>query len=157
MSSAQLHLALNHTPIYGLLFGLGILAAGFGLKHLLVRRVGLVVLALGALSVLPAYLSGEPAEEMMENRPGISEERIEEHEEASEFALVLSLLASAAAGFALALPRLKRPRAAAHEGKATTAAAVLAVLALAALGRTAHLGGMISHPELRSEDGAHSR
>lgn len=81
MNQAHLHLLLNHLPILGALFGLLILAGGFFLKNNTVKRTALGMFVLSAIFAIPAYLTGEGAEEVVENLPGISENLIEAHEE----------------------------------------------------------------------------
>lgn len=81
MNQAHLHLLLNHLPILGALFGLLILAGGFFLKNGAVKRTALGMFVLSAILAIPAYLTGEGAEEVVENLPGVSENLIEAHEE----------------------------------------------------------------------------
>lgn len=97
MNQAHLHLLLNHLPILGVLFGLLILAGGFFLKNNTIKRTALGMFALSAILAIPAYLTGEGAEEVVENLPGVSENLMEEHEELANIFLwvvgVLGLLA----------------------------------------------------------------
>lgn len=81
MNQAHLHLLLNHLPILGTLFGLLILTGGFFLKNNTVKRTALGMFAFAALCAIPAYLTGEGAEEVAENLPGVSETLMETHEE----------------------------------------------------------------------------
>lgn len=81
MNQAHLHLLLNHLPILGALFGLLILAGGFFLKNEPVKRTALGLFVFSAILAIPAYLTGEGAEEVVENLPGASENLMEAHEE----------------------------------------------------------------------------
>jgi len=81
MNQAHLHLLLNHLPILGTLFGILILTGGFLLKNNTVKRTALGIFVLSALCAIPAYLTGEGAEEVVENLPGVSENLMEAHEE----------------------------------------------------------------------------
>lgn len=81
MNQAHLHLLLNHLPILGVLFGLLIMAGGFILKNNTVRRTALGIFVLSAGFAIPAYLTGEGAEEIVENLPGVSENLMEAHED----------------------------------------------------------------------------
>ncbi len=81
MNDAHLHLVLNHLPILGVLFGLLILTAGFFLKNPAVKRTALGMFVLSAVFAIPAYLTGEPAEEVVEKLPGVTENLIETHED----------------------------------------------------------------------------
>lgn len=81
MNQAHLHLLLNHLPILGVLFGLLILASGFFQKNNSVKRTALGIFVLSAIFAIPAYLTGEGAEEVVESLPGVSETLIEAHED----------------------------------------------------------------------------
>lgn len=146
INGLQIHLALNHLPVTGLLLSTLVLIAGFALKNLSVRRTGLALLVFTALGTVPAYLSGEPAEELVEDRPGFTHEVIEEHEEAAKFNLIWNLVTGAVALGALASTRSKWNR---HEGKLSKASLALAVFSFTVAARTAHLGGLIDHEVLR--------
>lgn len=92
-----MHLLLNHLPILGTLFGLLILTAGYIFKNISVKKTALGLFVLSAVMAVPAYLTGEGAEEIVENLPGVSENLMEEHEELANIFLwvvgVLGLLA----------------------------------------------------------------
>jgi len=81
MNDAHLHLLLNHLPILGVLFGLLILTSGFFLKNKAVKQTALGMFVLSAILAIPAYLTGEPAEALVENLPGVTENLIESHED----------------------------------------------------------------------------
>ena len=89
MNQAHLHLLLNHLPILGALFGLLILAGGFLLKNDTVKRTALGLFVLSAILAIPAYLTGEGAEEVVESLPGVTENLIEAHEEMANIFLGL--------------------------------------------------------------------
>lgn len=82
-----MHLLFNHLPILGTLFGLLILASGFVLKNNIVKRTALGIFVFSALSVIPAFLSGEGAEEVVESLPGVTEVLIEAHEDLADIFL----------------------------------------------------------------------
>lgn len=91
MNQAHLHLLLNHLPILGTLFGLLTLAAGFTLKNETIKRTALGFFVFSALCAIPAYLTGEGAEEVVENIPGASSETlVEAHEELANIFLWLT-------------------------------------------------------------------
>ncbi len=89
MNQAHLHLLFNHLPILGTLFGLLILGGGFFLKNDTVKRTALGLFVLSALLAIPAYLTGEGAEEVVESLPGVTENLIEAHEEMANIFLGL--------------------------------------------------------------------
>ncbi|MEO0332049.1 MAG: hypothetical protein AAF223_10235, partial [Bacteroidota bacterium] len=66
MNDAQIHLALNHFPIIGTLFGTVLLGIGVFGKNKSLLNTGLIILILMTLITIPVYLSGEGAEEIVE-------------------------------------------------------------------------------------------
>ncbi len=87
MNQAHLHLLLNHLPILGTLFGILVLLTGFLLKHETVKRTGLGLFVFAAVSAIPAFLTGEGAEEVVEGLPGVGENLIERHEDLANYFL----------------------------------------------------------------------
>lgn len=145
MNLVHLHLILNHLPVVGMLIAAATLGFGIFLKSGSAHRVGLWLVAVAAVLALPAYLTGEPAEDAAENFPGVSEALIEPHEDAAGVALALSLAAGLVAVPAALMLRANCPLAA----KATWLAFALAVAASGTMAYTAALGGQIRHPEIR--------
>lgn len=145
MNAAHLHLALNHLPVVGILFGAATLGFGVLFKKEAPHRVGLWLVVAAALLAIPAYLTGEPAEHVAEDLPGVSEAWIEPHEDAAAVALALALAAGVAAAPALLLAHAKRPSA----SKAAWLALLLALAASGSMAYTASLGGKVRHTEIR--------
>ena len=95
MNDAHLHLVVNHFPIIGSIFGLGILITGMILKNNSVKNTAYVLFIVAAVFAAFSMGTGEGAEEMVEDMPNIGKEIIHEHEEIAEkLALVLYLLAA---------------------------------------------------------------
>lgn len=143
MNGEQVHLFINHLPIVGsfLAFALVALAA--------LRRgepgavyAAALVLGVSALGGGGAYLSGEGAEEIIEERPTFNHDLVEEHEEGAPWALGL-LAASAVTGVWLA--------ARAGQGKPLASSGLYAWLAVTALSaaamtRVGLTGREVGHP-----------
>lgn len=145
MDAAQLHLLLNHLPVIGGIFALALLAYGWIRGQDAVVRVALWALVVAGAAGIATYLSGEPAEEVVEELAGVSEALIERHEEAAAWATGGSVLAGLIALFVLGLHRA-RP-----VGRGAAAAVLVVGLGAAGLmGWTAHLGGQVRHSEIRS-------
>ncbi len=150
MNQAHLHLLLNHLPILGTLFGLLTLGAGFFLKNNAVKRTALGIFVFSAIAAIPAYLTGEGAEEIVESLPGGSENLMERHEDLANIflwvvgALGLISLAAFYADF---------------KGK-KMAPALYALTLFAAIGtmvfaqQVGSSGGEIRHTEIRSDAAA---
>ncbi|MDM7922081.1 MAG: hypothetical protein QUS14_07250 [Pyrinomonadaceae bacterium] len=150
MDAAHLHLMLNHIPLLGTVFGLPVLLAGILLKNNALRIAGLLMLLVAALAAIPVYLTGEPAEEIVENLPGVGHDQIEAHEDFAMFALISAIITGVIAAAALAFDWMRKQAAALLSAVALVAALVTAGL----MGQTANLGGEIRHTELRGDQAA---
>jgi hypothetical protein len=147
-TSAQIHLAVNHLPVFAALLAAATLGLAAATRRASTRNLGLGFLVFAALSTLPAYFSGEGAEEIVERRPGVLEALIERHEKAAARALAVTLVGGVIAAGGLLAVRLRRARAL----RILAALALLAALTSSALmGQVAHLGGQIRHDEIRSQ------
>jgi len=91
MNEAHFHLLVNHFPITGTI--LGLLTLGFGLlfKNETVIKTSLFLIAFTSLLAIPSLLSGEGAEEAIEDLTGVSHDLIHEHEEKGELFLKFSI------------------------------------------------------------------
>lgn len=143
---AQLHLALTHLPVVGVLLAAATLALSAVRRSPSTRQFGLVLLLFAGLSAVPTYLTGEGAEEIVEDRRGVSERIIERHEAAADVALGLVLLGGAVAVASLAATARGRRRAA---GLLFAVALGLSLVDTVVLTWVAHLGGQIRHDEIR--------
>ena len=144
MSVAHIHLVLAHAPVFGILF------ASLGLAWALFRqsehvaKAALVLLIIAGVLVLPVYLSGENAEDTVEEQVGVSHDAIEAHEDGALGAAI----ATGVVGFVALLILVGFRR------RELSRAAIGLVLVLAIgtgswIGYVGSLGGKINHPELR--------
>jgi uncharacterized membrane protein len=93
MNDAHLHMVVNHFPIIGIIFGLGILIIGFFLNNNIIKNVAYGLFIVGAIFAAVSMSTGERAEEIVEDFPNIGKNIIHEHEEIAEkLALVLYVL-----------------------------------------------------------------
>ncbi len=146
MDLVQIHLALNHAPIFATLFAAGLILFGLARKNITVRKTGQWFLVLAALFAAPVFLTGEPAEDVVENKPGVTKPLIHDHEDSGKWALTIAGVVGTASLVALVLEQIGRTI-------PSPIFRVLLVSAFFSLGvflRTAHLGGLIRHDELRS-------
>ncbi|SMD42178.1 Uncharacterized membrane protein [Aquiflexum balticum DSM 16537] len=90
MNPAHLHLIFNHFPIIIPIIGFLVMVIGFAFRSELLKRAALGLFIFGSILTLPAFGTGEDAEEVIENLPGIEEKYIEIHEEAAETFAYLS-------------------------------------------------------------------
>jgi len=146
MNQAHLHLLFNHLPILGTLFGILILAGGYFLKNNTVKRTALGIFVLSALCAIPAYLTGEGAEEIVEGLPGVSENLMEAHE---DLANIFLWMVGALGLFSLATfyADFKSKKIAATLYALTLVAAIGTMVFAQRVGSS---GGEIRHTEIRS-------
>ncbi len=146
MNQAHLHLLFNHLPILGTLFGLLILTGGFIVRNNAVKRTALGIFVLSALCAIPAFLTGEGAEEMVESLPGVTENLVEAHADLADFFLwVVGALGLVSLG--TFFTDLKAQKVAPILYGLTFAAAVGTMILAQQVGAT---GGKIRHTEIRS-------
>ncbi|HZD06412.1 MAG TPA: hypothetical protein VE173_15985 [Longimicrobiales bacterium] len=145
MNAAEIHLMVNHIPVLGTIVVVGLLAYALARDEDPVMRAALWLLVAVAFLGVVAFLTGEPAQEVVEGAVGVPESIVEAHE---EFA-VWGLVANAVAGLtALAGLWIHRARAV---GRGFAWLVLLLTLGtFATLSYTAYLGGRINHPEIRS-------
>jgi uncharacterized membrane protein len=145
MTATHLHLLLNHVPVLGTAFGLGLLAFGIWRKSNDLQKAALGTFVIAALIGVPAYLTGEPAEEGIESFPGVTGGFIERHESAASIAftgiLILGVIAL------LGLLFFRRGKDVASPFAILVMLGAFAVTGLMAW--TANLGGQIRHIEIR--------
>ncbi|MDI6034307.1 hypothetical protein QLS91_14600 [Flavobacterium sp. LB2P84] len=90
MNDAHLHMVVNHFPIIGTIFGIGILIAGIFVNNSSIKNTAYILFIIAAIFGALSMGTGEGAEEMVEDFPNIGKAIIHEHEELAEkFALVL--------------------------------------------------------------------
>ena len=92
MNQAHWHLVLNHLPIIIPMIGLLVLIGGFVFRSETVKRTSFFIFILGALCTIPAFATGEGAEEIVEDLAGVDERLIKIHEEAAETFAILSYI-----------------------------------------------------------------
>lgn len=90
MNDAHFHLLVNHLPIIIPIIGLLILIGGFITRSAIVKRTACLVFMLGAICTIPAAVSGEGAEEVVEDMELADHHIIHEHEEAAEIFILFS-------------------------------------------------------------------
>lgn len=145
MSSVHFHLLLNHFPVIGTLIVIALLAIAIVRRSNEVAKASLALLAaLGAISVL-VFLTGEPAEEAIENLPDFSEAITERHE---EFALAATIALASIGTFALGVLVFLRKREIPRW--LTLGVFILSLVGGAMMGYTAMLGGQVRHTEVRT-------
>lgn len=147
MNDAHFHLVVNHLPIVGVLIGFLVLLAGLILKKPQIKNTALGILIFSALTAVVAFLTGEGAEEIVENLPGISETLIHKHEEYAELFLTIMLILGGVSLITLFLQYKKLS----FYKYGFMAVLLLSVTAIVISKYVGTSGGEITHIEIRSD------
>lgn len=146
MNGAQLHLAINHFPVVTVFLSLLLLLWSWKCKSAELQKAGLVFVVLCAVFAGASFLTGDPAEHVLDKLPGFSDKLLDAHEEAADFALGISIVSGVLALVSLFFSKSK-PKLAA---RAYIVVILLTALSCTVFLRTAHLGGLIKHDEIRT-------
>jgi uncharacterized membrane protein len=142
---AHVHLMINHFPVIGILGALLLLVYALVRRSEEVKIVSFGALVLIALISLAVFFTGEAAEQVVKNLPGVTQSFIGRHEELADFSVVLieALGVLALSGLLLLKRSGSIPR------FVVIAVLVLSLITAAVVGLTANLGGQIRHTEIR--------
>ena len=147
MNQTHVHLLITHLPIFGSVFGSLVLAYGIWTKTYQTLVAAYYILIISSIGAGIAYLTGEAAEETVENITGVATSLIERHEESAATALVSSLLLGVTSLVGSYLTTKKSQ-------KTNPVAFVILFIAMVNFGitaRTGYLGGQIRHTEIAAE------
>ena len=147
MNLAHLHLLLNHFPTVGFSVGLGLFIVSLFGNNNDLKRMSLVIFFVLALLAIPVYLSGNAAEEIIKDLPGVSQALIAAHQDAALLAFIFMELTGVAAW--LGLWRLRQVS---HvHARYLSAVLLLSIATFGLMARAADIGGEIRHPEITAE------
>lgn len=146
MDQTHIHLLITHLPIFGSILGGLVLAHGLWTKSNQTKIAAYNLFIISALGAGIAYLTGEGAEEKVENIQGVAETIIKQHEEFALFALIALIILGVASIVGLFLTLRK--------SSLTKLTAVLilfiSLISFGLVARTGYLGGQIRHTEINS-------
>ena len=146
MYSAHFHLLLNHWPILGTFVALGLLVSAVVAGQDSLKQASLALFAFIALMAVPAYMSGNSANDFLKETPGVSMDLIQTHQGAALLALISMELTGIFSWIGLVqFSRKKRPA-----GWNMAVVLLLAVLTFGLMSVTGTTGGEIRHPEIAS-------
>ena len=146
MNQTHLHLLITHLPIFGSILGAVVLTHGLWTKSNHTKIAAYIVFIISAIGAGIAYLTGEAAEETVEDIQGITKKVIEEHEEFAIIALVSLIILGLASIVGLFLT-LRKAR------LAKTISWVILLISFISFGLvawTGYMGGQIRHTEINS-------
>ena len=145
LNPAHVHLLLNHLPMIILLVGIGQFAWAVWRNNVTLQKASLWIFIVSALVTIPTYMTGDGAEHVVENMPGVTEALIHAHEDAALYSLIGVLVLGLLSAFILWSKR----QATDWSGGGIYAALVLSIVVFSLLGYTANQGGQIVHQEVR--------
>lgn len=147
MNGAHLHLVLNHFPLVGMFFSIIVLAVSFRIKNDSIKRLGLFLVVLTGVFTVASFLTGEPAEEVVEHLAGISKDLIHDHEEAAEKAAWIIWVTSVLSLVGLIFEIKKKK----ILPWIVPVVFVLSIVSVVTMSWSNNLGGKINHQEIRAK------
>lgn len=144
MDQTHIHLLITHLPIFGSLFGTLVLGYGMWKKSEPTILASYYLLFISALGAVIAYLTGEAAEETVENIQGISENVIEQHADFAVYALVALIAVGISSLIGVYFNIIKSSFA----KPIATVTLFIALISFGLVARTGYLGGQIRHTEI---------
>lgn len=158
MNLTHLHLLITHLPIFGSILGSIVLLYGLWSKSNETKIAAYLVFIISSIGAGISYLTGEAAEETVENIPGVLHSMVEEHEEAALFAIIILTVLGLTSIMGIVFTIKKSP--------VTTVIAkiilFISLLSFSVVARTGYLGGHIRHSEIHDtlkhnieQDGEH--
>ncbi len=144
MNLSHLHLMINHLPIIGSMLGGLVLAFAIWQKSNHTKIAAYGVLIVSSIGAVIAYLTGEPAEELVENIPGVLKDTIEQHEDAAMISLIVLIVLgiSSLIGIYLTYKNSK------YTMRVANVTLFLSILSFGFVARAGYIGGQIRHTEL---------
>jgi uncharacterized membrane protein len=147
MNWVYFHLIINHFPIIGLIIGTLILIAGLIFNNQGIKISGLGTTVFASLMAIVAYMSGDPAGEVMKALPDVTKSLISRHENIATISVYLLLptgLMAATTMYSI-LRKEKSVR------FLLIITLVLSLISCAVIGYVGRTGGQIRHTEFRND------
>jgi uncharacterized membrane protein len=150
MNTAHIHLMITHLPIVGAFIGLLILAFAYLKKDANVKTAAYLVFVVCAIGASIAYATGEGAEEVVENLPGVLESAMETHEDAAMYSLVSMI----ALGVMSIIGIIQIRWNASKLNFVHSIILLLSLFSMISIAYTGNLGGKIRHTEIANASAA---
>jgi len=144
MNQAHLHMVFNHFPIIGMFFGTGILIYGLLKKQQILVNTAYVLFIICMVFGKATMMTGEGAEEIVENL-NISHDIIHEHEEKAELFMKVLYLIGLISIFGLINFKIEKIK----NFYISIMLVFLAISSLYLAKDTGNSGGEIRHTEIR--------
>ncbi len=150
MNTAHIHLMITHLPIVGAFIGLLILLFAYQKKDANVKTAAYLVFVVCAIGASIAYATGEGAEEVVENLPGVLDSAMETHEDAAMYSLVSMIALGVMSIIGIIQIRW-------NASKLNFVHSIILLLSLSSMmsiAYTGNLGGKIRHTEIANASDA---
>ncbi|MCC6865329.1 MAG: hypothetical protein IT280_04135 [Ignavibacteria bacterium] len=146
MNQTHIHLLITHLPIFASMLGGLVLAYSILTKSNQTKIAAYYIFIIAAIGAGIAYLTGEAAEDTVENIQGITKNLIEEHEDSAIFSLVslIVLGVTSIGGLYLTFKNSSLTR------KTAFVILFISFISFGLIARTGYLGGQIRHTEINS-------
>lgn len=144
MDQVHIHLLITHLPIFGSILGALVLAHGIWTKSDQTKIAAYNVLIISSFGAVVAYLTGEGAEEAVEDIQGVAKSMIEQHEDFAMFALVglISVGVVSILGLYFTIRKSSLTKTIAN------LTLIVSIISFVLIARTGYLGGQIRHTEI---------
>ena len=146
MSQTHIHLLITHLPIFGSILGALVLLDGIWNKSNQIKSAAYNLFVISSIGAIIAYVTGEGAEESVENIQGIAKEALDQHEDFAVIGLVSLVILGIIAFISLLITYKKSALA----NKAAYITLFVSIISFALIARTGYLGGQIRHTEINS-------
>jgi uncharacterized membrane protein len=146
MNGAHWHLVVNHFPIIFPIVGLIVMITGLFSKSESVKRTAFMIFIIGSFSAVAAMITGERAEEVVENINGVTKNFIESHEEKAETFAIFSYILGVISLLGLWASLKKKS----YSSVISIITLIFAFVVLFFAQQTGTTGGEIRHTEIRS-------
>ena len=148
MTLTNLHLMLNHLPIFGMIVLFFLMAHAVIFKKEKLVKIYLWFFAVTALVTIPVFLTGDPSSEYLKSVfPGVNNDLIENHETFGYISLIIILVLGVSGLVALRFFKSKEILPAWFK-YSFLIVALISVFAISWAGKT---GGDIRHSEITAE------
>jgi len=146
MNGAHLHLIVNHVSLFAIVIGACVLAASMILKSAELRFLATIMFVIAGVFGWIGVESGEGAADVLKALGGDSDPFIKEHAQAATFAQISGIVVAVLAiGMEVAVRKKEK-----WVKPLQWVLLILAIHGCTVFGRTAFLGGLIRHSEIRS-------
>ena len=147
MDWAYFHIVINHFPIVGAIIGSLLLLAGLVFRNQGVNLSGLGTIVFSALTAFLAYLTGDPAKDVLQGLPEVTENLVNRHEDIATIGMYLLIPAGLMAVMSF-YSVWKKERSSHFLIIITLVLSLISSATMVYVGRT---GGLIRHSEFRSD------